>query len=105
MTLTENVKTPEIPPTAVGGLFTPSLRESRRPPLCFAFHFPSRREGREGEGKRESACTLCRPGLNHPPTPVGGSPGVFTALSELLRENLTRTLFETARCTPCTSLC
>src|SRR2546425_12046074 len=72
------MKTPEYPTRAVWGLFRYGLRDGQAAALCFCLHSLSplaqRGERRETENP---GCALCRLGLNHPPTAVGGIAGLF----------------------------
>jgi hypothetical protein len=72
----------ESHPRAVGGLFKPSLQ--REPPAPFVFVVSlSPYLAPRGERRREKTgipgASLCRLGLNNPPTSVGGIPGVHSA--------------------------
>src|SRR2546426_1487947 len=49
----------------------PTNRDARPPDLFFSPSLPSLREGREGK-RKILGVPLCRQGLNHPPTAVGG---------------------------------
>jgi hypothetical protein len=61
-----------IPPTAVGGLFKPSLKREPPASLVFVLSIPSPGEGTEGEGNGNPGVLPRRPDLNDPPTAVGG---------------------------------
>ncbi len=77
----------------------PTKRAAR--PLLFLLSFsPLAPRGREGVGKRGSlGAPLCRLGLNHPPTAVGGIPGVFTVSDEVAMPAGTgRAAFEVSLC-------
>jgi len=69
------VRTPAIPPTAVGGWFKSCLHKGAPRIPVFLFSLP---RGARREKTGEDAGPCCRPCLNDPPTPVGGIAGVFT---------------------------
>jgi hypothetical protein len=77
------VKTPGIPPTAVGGLFKPGLQRERAVALFLVIYLsPLAARGEREEKPGIPGVPLCRLALNNPPTGRGWySRSFYTASS------------------------